>query len=352
MNYTVNEDNFKILGRTLMLDDVRYLDYSGSYIEFEFVGTKVEAVIWTNGASGEDLYKAWIAVFVNDEIVPSKRFALNEEEKSYLLYEGEGIEVTKIRIMKMSEVAFAKVGFKSINIEGTTLKPTKNLKRKIEFIGDSITCGYGNEGIFNVDVFNTTQENPWEAYAIKTARKLEADYHLVSWSGIGIISNWVEETVNEPLNNWLMPMLYQYTDAHLCKELNLATAEVWDNTRFVPDVIVINLGTNDMSYTRQIPERVENFGDEYYKFLEFIRSHNPNSSIICTLGAMGQDLCPEIEKQVIRFSSEKKDSDIFFMKFDIQRDEDGIGADWHPSIKTHEKMAEKLCGKIKEIKNW
>ncbi|MDF2589138.1 MAG: lipolytic protein family [Anaerocolumna sp.] len=352
MNYSVDEKNFKILGRTLMLDNVRYLNYSGSYIEFEFIGEKVEAVIWTNGANGDDIYKAWIAVFINDEETPSKRFALNHEEAKYVLYEGDGTKATKIRIMKMSEVAFAKVGIKSINIEGKQPEPTNYLPRKIEFIGDSITCGYGNEGIFNVDVFNTTQENPWEAYAIKTARKLGADYHLVSWSGIGIISNWVEASVNEPLDNWLMPMLYQYTDAHLCKELNITDVEVWDNTRFSPDVIVINLGTNDMSYTRNIKERVDKFGNEYYKFLEFVRSHNPGSSIICTLGAMGDDLCPEIEKQVHRFSDDKNDTNVYFMKFDVQMDEDGIGADWHPSIITHEKMAQKLSDTIKEIKNW
>lgn len=353
VNVLAEEKSVKVLGRTLMLEGVRYLNFSGAAIEFEFTGTKAEAVLWTDGASGEEIFKAWMAVFINEEEVPSKRFSLDVEEDAYVLYEGAKPEKVKIRLVKMSEAAFSKVGVKSITIDSNQMPvPTAYLDRKIEFIGDSITCGYGNEGVLNTDVFCTAQENPWDAYAAKTARHFHADYHLISWSGIGIISNWVSETEDKPLDHWLMPMLYQYTDAALSNDRKIENPEVWDHKRFIPDVIVINLGTNDTSYTRGIKERVNAFGEKYYQFLDYVRNHNVNTTIICTLGVMGQELCPEIQRQVEKFTLEKQDDNIHFMEFEVQKESDGIGADWHPSLLTHAKMSERLIAKIREVKLW
>ena len=67
---------------------------------------------------------------------------------------------------------------------------------------------------------------------------------------------------------------------------------------------------------------------------------------------MGQELYPEINKQVARFSLEQKDSKIMAMAFKVQEEVDGIGADWHPSEKTHNKMAESIIRTIIRIKKW
>lgn len=348
MKYIADEQYVKVLGRTLFYNNIRYMNYSCSGLEFVFTGTKAEAVLWSDSPSMEAIYKAWVAVFVNDEEQPSRRFALEKEEDTYLLYEGTEAKETKIRLVKYSEDAFGRVGVKSLILEGSEPKPTAKKKRKLEFIGDSITCGYGNEGVWMVDVFNTTQENPWEAYAATTSRALEADYHLISWSGIGIISNYTEEEV--PNDPWLMPPMYPYAD----KATDMALGKeplVWDNTSFVPDCIIINLGTNDHSYCKGITERVETFGREYHQFVKKVRSLNPNSKILCTLGAMGQDLCAEIERQVNLLTAEGVE-DIYYMAFDVQLEEDGIGSDWHPTIITHKKMAKKLEGKLKDILGW
>ena len=74
--------------------------------------------------------------------------------------------------------------------------------------------------------------------------------------------------------------------------------------------------------------------------------------IICTLGVMGQELYPEINKQVARFSLEQKDSKIMAMAFEVQEEADGIGADWHPSEKTHQKMAAQLTETISSVMGW
>lgn len=350
-NFKINEENVRILGRTKEVDNIRYMDYSCSGIEFEFVGTSVSVVLCTDNSKWEDILKAWVAVFIDDEDTPSKRILLDSDENIYKIYEGDISRKVKIRLMKMSEAAFSKVGIKEIIIEGEgEITPTKGKERRIEFIGDSITCGYGIEGIFEKDVFNTTQENPWEAYAAKTARYFNADFNCVSWSGIGVVSSWTE--VDEPNTEWLMPMLYKYTDAALDNDFGKEEFEVWDNNLFESDLIVVNLGTNDTSYTKNIKERIDEFTNGYYNFLEQVRSSNPKSEIICTLGAMGQELCPAVKDAVNKFKDATDDMKICTHFFEVQLESDGIGADWHPSLRTHEKMSETLINKIKEVMKW
>lgn len=352
------EGHFRTGGRNLIVDGIRYLNYSGSFIEFVFTGTRAAVKLKSVGFADCEALQAWAAVLVDGEAEPSRRFRLSPDAtEDYLLYEAEEPRTVTLRLVRMSEAAFAKMGIVSLDIsceENGAPRPTQPLARRIEFVGDSITCGYGNEGILDVDCFKTSQENPLKAYAVRTAAALGAEYQLVSWSGIGVISGWVEETVNEPSDGWLMPFIYPYTDAGWSNELGIPQTkwELWDHACFAPDVIVVNLGTNDCSYTRGIAERVEVFGRAYYTFLKTIRERNPQAYIVCTLGAMGQELCGEIERQARLFATQEEDCRITYMPFEVQRTEDGIGADSHPSLITHEKMARKLTEMLKDKLNW
>ncbi len=350
MEFSAEEKYVRVLGRTLMQDGVRYVNYTCASIEFIFTGTKAEAVLWTDSPKLEAGHEAWVAVFINDEEIPSRRFQLVNTEDTYVLYEGSAVEQTKIRLVKYSEVQYGMAGIKKLIIDSSLPPvPTPEKERRIEFIGDSITCGYGDEGVFNQDIFQTGRENPWEAYAARTARALQADSHMISWSGIGILSSYTE--ADEPNDGWLMPGLYPYTDKAADLKLGNDHPELWDNRRYIPDCIVINLGTNDNSYTKELPERVEQFGLKYYDFVKQVRNDNPTSVILCTLGAMGQQLCPEIKRQVERLRAEGEDK-LYYMPFEVQREEDGIGTDWHPNLVTHKKMAARLENEIRRIMGW
>ncbi len=54
--------------------------------------------------------------------------------------------------------------------------------RKLEFIGNSITCGYGNEGTNKEEHFDYATENHYYSYASLTARALEAQHWVVARS--------------------------------------------------------------------------------------------------------------------------------------------------------------------------
>ncbi|MBQ6786372.1 MAG: GDSL family lipase [Lachnospiraceae bacterium] len=346
MNILEKEKNYRLGGRHTWQKGILYLAYSASYMEFCCEGAcTVTAELVSDGIPEGKEYTTWAAVFVNDEEQPSRRFELQKGTNTYTLYAAEQKENVKIRLMKYSEAAFSSLGIKAIHVEGGAILPPPQAPEKlIQFIGDSITCGYGIEGMVNVDVFNTTQENPWNAYACRTARLLNMDFELVSWSGNGVISHYVDETVNEQRHDkpW-MQELYPYSDRELEERLGKSEAEltVW-NTEHEPDVIVVHLGTNDGSFTRFIEERNVLFVEAYMAFLQQIRALHKEAPIICMLGVMRQELNDQVAKAVA-LTRQQGDGNVYFIDVPLARDWDGLGTDNHPSPRTQEKMAELLA---------
>ena len=96
-------------------------------------------------------------------------------------------------------------------------------------------------------------------------------------------------------------MLYEYVDAG-CERDYLHTPvnewEKWDNSLFVPDLITVYLGTNDASYTDNDNARNQEFIDGYVKFIDTIKSKNPDIPILCMLGTMDKRLCKSVADAV------------------------------------------------------
>ena len=343
--YKADENNIRIIGRTVYRDGVRWLGYSLTGAEFDFCGTSLSAELttdWVNDESWKHIFQPYLAVLVNGKL--SKRFAVNEGTAEYELYRSEKAEKVRIRLVKLSENAFSKVGLSALLADGE-ITPTKPLlERRIEFIGDSITCAFGIEGKSASEGFATATENPLINYASLTAEELGAEYNLTSWTSIGVYSNSVKDDRAEPDNGWTMPVIYDYTDKGTDGNLG-NEPEKWDHSRFAPQLIVVNLGTNDNDFTRGIPERTAAFEECYREFIAHIREKNPQAHIICALGAMGQELCPQIENAVKALGDEK----ITSLRFDVQLEEDGNGCEMHPNAVTHRKMADKLIAEIKRL---
>lgn len=346
MKISAENADIRRLGRTLMRNGTLWLGYSLTGAEFDFDGTSLSAELttdWVNDEAWKENFQPYMAVLVNGKL--SKRFAVSEGTAEYELYRSEKAEKVRIRLVKLSENVFSKVGVLSFNANGklTATKPCS--ERRIEFVGDSITCGFGIEGKSVCDNFRTSTENPLINYASLTANGLGAEYQLTSWTAIGVYSNSVkDESVTEPDNAWTMPVIYDYTDKAVDGMLG-NEPEKWDFSRFAPQLIVVNLGTNDKDFTRGIPERTAAFENCYCEFIAHIREKNPQAHIICALGAMGRELLPQVENAVKVLADER----ITSLGFDVQREEDGIGSEWHPSAVTHRKMADKLIAEIKRL---
>lgn len=356
MEFKATRENVKLTGRCLFTENMTFMSYSGSTLSFTFTGKKAEAAIYSDSPDWEEHLKCWVKVYINDETTPVRRILLDNKDAVYTLYEAAEEQTVTVHLVKISEAAFGKCGIRFIRIDTDKLlaPPPENL-HKVEFIGDSITCGYGVESESGMEPFHTVTENPMKSYAWQTAKMLSADASFVSWSGIGVISAWVPEDAKEPLDDWLMPMLYQYTDASASKFLygeDRSKWEKWDFDSFKPELIIINLGTNDTSYCKDIQERQEIFQTEYDRFLDFVAEKNPNAHIMCVLGTMEQKLCPIVEKIVKEHNDRPDGSRFHYLHLPLQSENDGMGADSHPSERTQMMTAKLVTIAAREIMGW
>lgn len=356
-------------GRYLDHDGVRYFDYSASGFCFVMKGKKAEAVFLSDAEKWSEENKAVLGIFITEGTEtgigaipdePAFRLTLSSAETRCTLFDSPVEKTVCVRVMKFSEAAFGYAGLKEIEIDGdtanTVVEPVEtttesrgvnfdklNHPLKLEFIGDSITCGYGIEGVWEKDTFTTQQERPDKAYAFLTAKALGADIQLCSWSGIGLISNYVDpETVNLPDTHWLMQANWPYTDKWLSLRLGLEP-EVWEpKGRFEPDVVIIHLGTNDISWVRGIEDRRLGYVAQLRQLIEAVHRRSPEAAILCCLGIMGEALNDSVKEAVELFKKDFPKVRAEALAFTQQLESDGIGADWHPSAVTHKKAADKL----------
>lgn len=363
----LSSSDIKWFGRTLDHNGIRYFDFSASGFEFSIKGRKATCKIVSDSHLLEDEARGVLGVFVQNlddtetKTTSMKKVVLEEKENNIILFESAEEQRVHIKVLRFSEAVYGYSGFAGAEISGELLKdeaagsdvslgnPVRPLK--LEFIGDSITCGYGVEGVWEKDVFTTKQERPDLAYAYLTAQALGAEYELVSRSGIGLISCYTDPlTVTLPNTaEPLMSQLWPYTDRYLSYKLGIEP-EVWNESRYSPDIVVINLGTNDTSWVRGLEDRRISFVNLYEQLLEAVHRRSPKARILGCLGVMGQELCDSEEEAFARFARTFPNVKTKFVRFPVQDQvHDGVGTDWHPSAKTHRKIAEILTN---EIKNW
>lgn len=347
MQFQLSHPLIETSGRILEHENISYLGFSGSFIRFQMLGTKASITIISDCMEREEIYNAWFEVYLNGATTPHKRFCLHSKEAEYILFESSIATNVTIQLLRLTESQYATSGIRHIFIDGDLIHlPKIKYNGSIEFIGDSVTCGFGNEAANAETPFTTAQENVTKAYAYLTAQKLNLEYHLVAHSGIGVLSSYTQEDV--PNESILMPELYPYTDLDTSRSLGLKYPPLWNFGKFQPKIVVVNLGANDRSYTKGIKDRVEQFGCRYEEFLAMVRKFHPNAQIICCLGVTGDELFPEICNRVEHYIRINQEEKIVTLRFPLQNIKDGIGACNHPSMKTHEKMSELLVTEIKK----
>ena len=178
--------------------------------------------------------------------------------------------------------------------------------RKIEFIGNSITCGYGNEGLNKREGFDYATENHYYSYASITARNLNAQHWVVARSGIGAYRNYngPRTTNDTSTNNYDLKLLKQ----------------------------------------------------NYKKLLQLVRQHNPKAKIVFLSGSMLYEKeLKEVKQLLDEVAAEaKKAGDKEVYRFDMEpiNDEKLYGNDWHPNVYMDEKMAGELTAYLRKLMNW
>lgn len=348
----LTKENVKLVGRTTLIDDTLWLAFSGTGAKFDYEGKKLDITFVGDGAAfGGEENMARVAVYVDGERVVDE--LINEKEKTVTAFENAESKKVNVQIIKLSETAMSTVGVKPITLgDGEKITPVSEKEHKIEFVGDSITCGYGVDDEDRDHHFVTGTEDVTKAYAYKTAQKLDADYSMVSISGYGIISGYTGNGQKVPVQT--IPQYYDKLgfSYQSFDETTAPQSLDWDFANYTPDVIVINLGTNDNSYVSGKADRKKEYYEGYISFIKTIREKNPDAEIFCVLGLMGSELYNTIEDVVYDYSKETGDAKIHAFKLPTQDASLGYAADWHPVEANHEIAAEAMAEGIKTVMGW
>lgn len=270
-----NDKHIVYEGRVAFTREAAELMWSGTSVKINFSGTSISGSF--KDADTANYYN----VIIDNKLVSKIQF--DREQKIYVLAEGLEPGAHLLELFKRTEWDKGKTFFYGFECsdKSASLSPPQKPARKIEFFGNSITCGYGIEDAVNdspVGFF----ENSYNAYAAITARHFNAQAHYTAKSGIGITVSWF------PMVMWEM---YDRLDP-------TNPSSKWNFAAYTPDVVVINLLQNDYWLTNMPdhPEFIRNFGTTkpdstviigaYKNFVQLVRQKYPQAQIICMLGNM------------------------------------------------------------------
>jgi lysophospholipase L1-like esterase len=309
-------------------------DWPGVYICATFEGTR--CAIRLNDHANE------YAVIV-DQYAP--RLLTTDSSSTYVVASGLADSIPHtIIIQKRTETFVGRGEFDGFILDKgcSLLPPDKRPGRRIEFIGNSITCGYGVEGDSTSCHFSPQTENANLSYASMTSRALHADYSLVSYSGRGVVRNYGDsnKTSIDP-----MPSLYDRT----CFS---DSTKKWNFNSWIPQAVVINLGTNDFS-TQPFPDK-QVFQEAYIRLIHRVRALYPGVAMFCISGPMIGEPCTEYINEVVKQEQKgKRDKDVFFVGIDSSfLNDTDWGCDMHPNISGMSKMTDILVSAMKVRMNW
>lgn len=288
----------------------------------------------------DDSGNNYAMVWIDGE--PGRKFRLNAADGIYALADGLSPGEHTVEVVRVTEGHVGLTHFRGFELAagGTPLPWRGAPERRIEFIGDSITCGYGVEVDDPKLHFEPATENFCLGYSGLTARALDADYVAVSRSGIGMVRGYDGPRDGIPAD--AMPAVYG-------RSLYLRSDSVWDFRRFTPDVICLNLGTNDFSTSGV---NVDLFVDAYGKFLHQLLARYPKARIVVLQGPMNSsaELRAALDRVLGALRGDAA-ARIHFLALTPQGSV-GLGADYHPNRAQSEINARELTAFLRDLMGW
>lgn len=342
----------RLIGRTSVFDgeDGVYLSWSCSGFAFTFEGTAARLTVGTEGPWADQAGReALVGVFVDGETDHSATFTVGEADRTVTLAKGLAPGTHTIRVLKLSETSrSAAVHIGALQVQGSGVRPADAPRRRIEFVGDSITAGYGILAAKRKAPYRPTEQDGTLAYAFRAAQQLDAEATIIAVSGDGCYCD------ADGGRHELMPELYGYRDYLLERDLKKPSRTVWSNKgrTDAPQVVVVNLGTNDQ-YTVLLQKKEAAFTAAYTTFLKQLRANNPAARLLVTLGPMKYDLWPAIEEAVAHYREETGDERIYTYRYTYRYNEiEGGVTAGHPSAAVHARMAADLAAEIRRVTGW
>lgn len=332
-----NDPHIRYSGRIARTDSTAELSWSATSLKINFTGTEISGVL--KDERSDNNYNVILDGKVINVIHPELY------KKTYKLAWGLTPGKHTLELFKRTEWAMGKTWFFQFMLAkgAKVLPPPPAKKRKMEFFGNSITCGYADIDTEGKDRGTSTYEDGYISYAAITARHFDAEFYNTSKSGIGITISWF------PL---IMKEMYDRLDA-------TDPYSKWNFSKYTPDVVVINLFQNDswlvnMHDNEQfkarfgtIPPAPDFLIQAYRDFVKKVRNKYPKAQIICILGSMdatktGSPWPGYIDKAVAGLNDQR-----IYTHFIPYKNTPG-----HPSAKEQKAMADDLIGFIDQKIGW
>jgi lysophospholipase L1-like esterase len=212
--------------------------------------------------------------------------------------------------------------------------------RRIELIGDSFTVGYGDAApgrtCTRQEVHDYTDTS--RAWGPLVAARLDADYRINAYSGIGVVRNY-----NGAMPGQSLPTLYDRMLPGDPAPLETGAAG-WR-----PQLIIVSLGGNDFSTPLHAGEpwpgqealRAD-WRTHYVAFVRRLMARQPQAHFLL----MGHDpFFPDVEQVAAALNRDAARPVATLHYGDLQL----TGCDWHPSLADHLAIAELVAGAIGRI---
>jgi lysophospholipase L1-like esterase len=306
--------------------------WTASAVVAKFQGASINAKLSGNG---------YLQVVVDGQ--PTSVIAIKKDQSLYpVAADLTGKEHT-VELVRRNEAQAGSFTFEGFQLEkdGKLLPLPPASDKRILVIGDSISCGYGNELVSMTGNpppggNPADKQNGYMTYGPIAARSFGAEAQVVAFSGKKL---WPGNTMVD-----LYDAIYPG-----CKSK-------YDVKSWVPGVVVIDLGTNDFGHDKaKVPEQ-KGWTDAAKAFIKTIRATAPDAHIFLATGPMwigAQDIWNDYVKSVVKDLTDAGDAKVHYLPFGIQdAKKDGLGGDWHPTVATQVKMAAKLTAAIEKEVGW
>ena len=363
--YALTEiENLKVHGRTTGNLSPLTLFWTGSAIELNGKGSE----LWIEVEVAFDIYEPWISIVIDS--VPIARQMLIAGRYWICIFRGMNENTVKnVQIVRDVQAMGGDLGcslqIHTAKFDGEFL-PIKERPYKFEFIGDSITSGEGAIGAIGEEDWIPMWFSAINNYSKMTAAAMNAEYRIMSQSGWGVLSGWD----NNPHSN--IPEYYEKVCGVLNGDRDKALGALKENdfTSWQPDVVIVNLGTNDVGAFNSPEWRDEVTGETHKQhrnedgtfkeedlrsfekaaenFLIKLRRYNKNAIIIWVYGMLGIPIMPSIYRAVDNYTKKSGDKKVSVFQLP-NTTEETFGARSHPGILAHEKAAKELTGYIKQL---
>lgn len=331
--YEADTPQIRYIGRINKNEDKSVsFDWSGTYLSTRFTGGHFVIKV---SDTGTNYYNVFLDGKLHKIVKTTGKDALIQ------LVEGLDEKEHHIRLQKRTE---GEQGLTTIHAfiladNGKLMADNTPVTRWIEYIGDSLTTGFGSEGKKKEEPFTPETENCDITYACMIARCFDADYTLIAHSGRGAVRNYGDS---------LRVSQYPMADRMMFAFDSDPTTK-WDFKSYKPSLVVVNLGSNDFS-TKPHPNK-EEFTTAYKRIINQIREkYGKKATILCVGPRVGEPAFSYIKE----LCDNIKDKNLYFRGsvHGTYNNTNDMGAAWHPNIKGQQKIAMSLIPYISTIMNW